>query len=168
MERSSAWRNQGNAADEVATELPLTGDQELAAQRGRQRGQQVHRAPRPPGNFKGASGVAFLEMKGNRVVAGWGYCLWDQEESFDHPSISFFFLFLKQEWVLIYYTSEDVLSGGCTRKQPGSHRAYILLKRQQIQISTKERGTEKWSHTDGTRREHLWKATRTVATALTR
>lgn len=71
MERSSAWRNQGNAADEVATELPLTGDQELAAaQRGRQRGQQVHRAPRPPGNFKGASGVAFLEMKGNRVVAG--------------------------------------------------------------------------------------------------
>lgn len=70
MERSSAWRNQGNTADEVATELPLTGDQELAAQTGRQRGQQVHRAPRPPGNFKGASGVAFLEMKGNRVRAG--------------------------------------------------------------------------------------------------
>lgn len=47
MERSSAWRNQGNTMDKVATELPLTRDQELTTQTGRQRGQQVHRHQGP-------------------------------------------------------------------------------------------------------------------------
>lgn len=62
------------------------------------------------------------------------------------PFFHFFFPFLKQEWVLITTRLKmyhrQVLYWGCTRKQPGSRRAYILLKRQQIQISTKERGTE--------------------------
>lgn len=71
LERASAWKNQGNIADEVATELtPMTRSLPLGqASKGDNRCTDTE-AQR---NFKGASGVAFLEVKGNRIVAGRDY-----------------------------------------------------------------------------------------------
>lgn len=76
MKGASAWRNQGNPVEEAATELTLSPDKELATPR-RQAGKGDNRCAdtKAQRDFKGASGVAFLEVKGSRIVAGRDYRL---------------------------------------------------------------------------------------------
>lgn len=76
MEGASAWRNQANPVDEAATELTLTPDEELTTPHG-QAGKGDNRCTdtKAQRNFKGESGVAFLEVKGSSNIAGRDYHL---------------------------------------------------------------------------------------------
>lgn len=76
--------------------------------------------------------VDFLEVKGSGDSSKERLQLQDHLESFDHSS--FFFCF-ETDWVLVWLRAIQAKCWGCTREQPCSRGAYILLKRQRINNS---------------------------------